>query len=371
MTLQGYDFNIQYRPGKDHGNADALSQRVYTISQQPMFPQTSPEELRKAQNRDDKLQPLIQYLKDGTLAKDAQTAEKLMRQEGQYFLSDNDILYKQSYAGKRNVIQLVVPKTLQTELLHWCHDHFMSGHLGLNKTYERLRSTNFWNNMFADLQRWNKSCVSWAQKKRDVHHSKQPLLPIAVSGPWEVIAADCMGPLPATSLGNRYILIIGDLFTKYIETAALPSIETAIITQVFLDKIVFRHGPPHRFLTDRGTNFTSKLMTQLCNDLNINKVFTSSYHPQCDDFVERINGVIMQIIAIYVASDHKDWDTYLPSATYAYNISLSETTGDIPFFLTYGHEPVKLPDVALLPPLIQSNSVDYHREQLIRQNQNS
>ena len=107
-----------------------------------------------------------------------------------------------------------------------------------------------------------------------------------------------MGPLPATNLGNRYILIIGDLFAKYIETAALPSIETTIITQVFLDKIVFRHGPPHRFLTNRGTNFTSKLMAQLCYDLNINKVFTSSYHPQCDGFVERINGVIVQIIAM-------------------------------------------------------------------------
>ena len=81
-------------------------------------------------------------------------------------------------------------------------------------------------------------------------------------------------------------------------------------------------------------------MAQLCNDLNINKVFTSSYHPQCDGFVERINGVIMQIIAMYVASDHKDWDTYLPSAMYAYDTSLSETTGDTPFFLTYGRKPV-------------------------------
>ena len=177
-----------------------------------------------------------------------------------------------------------------------------------------------------------------------------------------------MGPLPATNLGNRYILIIGDLFAKYIETAALPSIETTIITQVFLDKIVFRHGPPHRFLTNRGTNFTSKLMAQLCYDLNINKVFTSSYHPQCDGFVERINGVIVQIIAMYVGSNHKDWDTYLPSATYAYNTSLSETTGDTSFFWTYGRQPVKLPDVALLlPPLVRSNSIDYHRERLIRQ----
>ena len=56
LTLQGYDFAIQNRPEKDHGNADALSRRVYTISQQPMLPQTSTEELRNAQN--DKLQPL-------------------------------------------------------------------------------------------------------------------------------------------------------------------------------------------------------------------------------------------------------------------------------------------------------------------------
>ena len=81
-----------------------------------MSQQTSTEELRNAQNRNDKLQPLVQYSKDGTLPKDAPTAEKIMRQD-QYLLSDNDILYKQSHAGKRTVIQLIVPKTLQTELI--------------------------------------------------------------------------------------------------------------------------------------------------------------------------------------------------------------------------------------------------------------
>ena len=70
---------------------------------------------------------------------------------------------------------------------------------------------------------------------------------------------------------------------------------------------------------------------------------------------------------MYVALDHKDWDTYLPSATYSYNTSLSKTTGDTSFFLTYGCQPVQLPDVALLPPMIWSNSVEYHQEQLIQQ----
>ena len=73
----------------------------------------------------------------------------------------------------------------------------------------------------------------------------------------------------------------------------------------------------------------------------------------------------MQIIAVCVASDYKDWDTYHPSSTYAYNTSLSEETDETPFFLTYGHKPVTLPNVALLTPMIQSKSEDSYQEQLI------
>ena len=75
-----------------------------------MLPQTSTEELHNAEYCDNKLQPLIQYLQDGTLPKDSTTAEKTLQQKGQYFLlSDNNILYRQSYTGKQAVIQLVVP----------------------------------------------------------------------------------------------------------------------------------------------------------------------------------------------------------------------------------------------------------------------
>ena len=61
-------FTIQY-----HGNTGLLPRRAYTISHQPMLPQTLTEKLHNAQNCDDKLQPLIQYLKDWTLPKDAPT----------------------------------------------------------------------------------------------------------------------------------------------------------------------------------------------------------------------------------------------------------------------------------------------------------
>ena len=94
LILQGYDFTIQYCPRKYYGNADALLRLVYTISQQPMLPQTSTEELCNAENRDNKLQSLIRYLQDGTSPKDALTAEKILCQEGQYFPVDSYILYR-------------------------------------------------------------------------------------------------------------------------------------------------------------------------------------------------------------------------------------------------------------------------------------
>lgn len=94
-----------------------------------------------------------------------------------------------------------------------------------------------------------------------------------------IVAADFMGPLTVINLGNHHILIVGGHFTKHIETAALPSIETTLIGQVFLDKVVFRHGPPQRFLTDGRTNFRSKLMEQLCKELNISNFLRQATTP--------------------------------------------------------------------------------------------
>ena len=104
------------------------------------FP-TNQLELCNAQNCDDKLQPLIQYLKDGTLPKSALTAEKLCDKKASISSVTMTFYTANHLEGKEPLFDLVVSKTLQTQLLDRCHDHFTSGHLGLNKTYERLRST--------------------------------------------------------------------------------------------------------------------------------------------------------------------------------------------------------------------------------------
>ena len=51
--------------------------------------------------------------------------------------------------------------------------------------------------------------------------------------PLEQVAIDVMGPFPASRNGNRYIVVIGDYFTKWMEAVATPDQEVKSLAEVF------------------------------------------------------------------------------------------------------------------------------------------
>ena len=91
--------------------------------------------------------------------------------------------------------------------------------------------------------------------------------------------------------------------------------------------------------------------------LYINKVYISSYHPQLEGFIERVNEIILQSLAMYVSSRQADCDVFLTAVVYRYN-------GNTPFFLTYRREPVFILDTNMLPPMNLSPNIDFHRQQM-------
>jgi len=56
---------------------------------------------------------------------------------------------------------------------------------------------------------------------------------------------DILGPLPTTSAGNRYLLVI-DCFTKWVEAFPLKNIKANTIADVFVKQVISRYGDPHR-----------------------------------------------------------------------------------------------------------------------------
>ena len=56
--------------------------------------------------------------------------------------------------------------------------------------------------------------------------------------PFERIAIDIAGPFPVTDDGNRYIMVVGDYFTKWVEAYPIPNQE--VTTDVYKRQI-FKH----------------------------------------------------------------------------------------------------------------------------------
>ncbi len=104
------------------------------------------------------------------------------------------------------VFQVIVPKPYRLQVLSVAHDHELSGHLGIRKTYDQLLKHFFWPSMKSDVAKFCKSCHACqiAGKPNQIP-PPAPLKPIPVLGePFERILIDCVGPLPKTKSGNSY-----------------------------------------------------------------------------------------------------------------------------------------------------------------------
>ena len=62
-----------------------------------------------------------------------------------------------------------------------------------------------------------------------------------------------------------------------------------MIARLLVNEIIARHGASRVLLSDRGTNFLSKLVAEVCKIFQIQKVNTYSYHPQRNGLVKRFN----------------------------------------------------------------------------------
>ncbi len=89
-----------------------------------------------------------------------------------------------------------------------------------------------------------------------------------------------MGPFTQTRKGNRYLLVMVDFFTKWVEVAALPSQETRIKANAIFSEWVTRYGTPDQIHSDQGPKFESRLFHELCEASGVKKTRTTPYHPQ-------------------------------------------------------------------------------------------
>ena len=161
--------------------------------------------------------------------------------------------------------------------------------------------------------------------------------------PFKRIAMDIVSPLPRSSTGKRYILVVCDYATRYPEAIPLRTIDADQIAKALV-KFFSQVGIPEEILTDQGTNFTSQLLHEVYRLLYIKPIRTTPYHPQTDGLVERFNHTLKTMLK-KTAAKGKNWDDLLPYLLFAYREVPQASTGFSPFELLYGRQVRGLLDI--------------------------
>ena len=164
------------------------------------------------------------------------------------------VLYRlwETPSGDATIRQLVLPKSLRSEVLQQLHNAPTAGHLGTAKTLGRARERFYWVQCRRDVQEWCRNCDLCAQKRGPPRKVKAPLKTYNVGSPMERIAIDVLGPLPMTKAGNKYILVIADYFTKWVEAYPMANQEAQTVANLLVHKFISRFGVPLLIHSDQG-----------------------------------------------------------------------------------------------------------------------
>ena len=296
------------------------------------FQDFSREELIKGQEGDETLNSAREQEKTGEI----RTCGKM----NQYrFFKKNGILFREFLSPKygQGIKQIVLPSALRDRVMKIAHESLLGGHLGTQKTADKIMSQFHWPGIIANVKRYCASCDICQRTVAKGKVGKAPLerVPL-IDVPFQKVAVDLIGPIaPVSERGHRYILTVVDYATRYPEAVPLKRIETETVAESLVEMFT-RVGVPKEVLSDQGSQFTSGLMAEVSRLLSIKQVFTTPYHAQCNGLVEKFNGTLKAIIKRLCSEKPKDWDKYIAPALFAYREAPQASTGFSPFELLYG-----------------------------------
>ncbi|CAF3163238.1 unnamed protein product [Rotaria sp. Silwood2] len=192
-----------------------------------------------------------------------------------------------------------------------------------------------------------------------------------VSEPWHTIGIDIMGPFPIISRQKRFLLVVVDYFTLWVELFPVHITRSINIAQILISEVIARYGILAYVLSGNGPQFISSLFRNFSETLGIQKEFTTNYHPQTN-LTELINRTLKPILAIFAESQPRSWDKDVPKLAFALRTAVKETTGETPAFMMFGRDP-KIPLDLIVgeptegPPTttIESIQINEYRNNLI------
>nr|GEZ75378.1 reverse transcriptase domain-containing protein [Tanacetum cinerariifolium] len=170
-----------------------------------------------------------------------------------------------------------------------CHEGPSGGHHSANLTAKKVFDAGFfWPSIYRDAHEMIKTCDICQRQGKISQRDEMPHNSIQVCKILVIWGIDFMGPFPS-SKGNKYILVVVDYLSKWVEAKALPTNDSRVVVQ-FLKSLFSRFGIPQAIISDRGTHFCNDQFTRVMIKYGVTHRLATAYHPQTSGQVEIFSG---------------------------------------------------------------------------------
>ncbi|KAG8501253.1 hypothetical protein CXB51_003409 [Gossypium anomalum] len=294
-------------------------------------------------------QDILRYVRDRKYPEQSiENDKRTLRRLACDFVLDGDILYKR----RKDQVLLRCVDTVEAKLiLEEVHEGVCGTHAnGFMMARQIMRFGYYWSTMEGDCINYAKKCHKCQIYGDKIHVPPSPLHVMTSPWPFSMWGMDFIGPIsPKASNGHRFIFVVIDYFTKWVEAASYANVTKSAISQFLKKEMVFRYGMPERIISDNALNLNNKTIAEVCCQFKIKHHNSSPYSPKMNGAVEAANKNIKKIVRKMIET-YRDWHEKLPFALLAYRTSVRPSTGATLFSLVYGIEAM-LPIEVEIPSL--------------------
>jgi len=154
------------------------------------------------------------------------------------------------------------------------------------------------------------------------------------------VALDTAGPLPKTNIGNKYILVVIDHYSKWCKAKAMANHGAKTVAKFLEDDVICWYGIPKFVLIDNSGEWAAEFYV-MCKDYGIQHQHTTPQWPQCNGMVEHLINTIKHGITVLTVTPENIncWDEQLAKVMFGYRCGVQASTKFSPFMILTGRTP--------------------------------
>ncbi|CAB3409861.1 unnamed protein product [Caenorhabditis bovis] len=261
---QSYNVTIQYVKGKQNTVADAISR---------MDEDTSDDKMTTIPEMEDVIEyPVYLAMSAHVQIEGDPTCEEIRTRlergdpavEGtpmaHYMINEQGLVVINIPIQNTDVYLPVISEQLRHRIFEEFHSGALGeGHFNAAKTLAKMRRKAFWPSMSKEIYQWCQQCELCQRRRNPQIAYRQTLRSVTT----------------------------GAVFTKFVIAIPIPDARSSTVAAVLVNEIITRFGFMYELVSDNGRNFTAELFQEVCNLLQIRKIFTTPYHSQSNGVTER------------------------------------------------------------------------------------